>query len=156
MKEENLPECARSNVMQKRAILTDYLSKHGLKMTGQRETVLNEFLRGEGHSTAEELTAAVKKKDKTIGQATVYRFLKILVGSGIAQEVRFGDGVVRYEHTTGHVHHDHLICERCGKTVEILDESIEKLQEKLAEEHKFVVTRHVMNIFGICKKCRAG
>ncbi|OPY69968.1 MAG: Ferric uptake regulation protein [Syntrophorhabdaceae bacterium PtaU1.Bin034] len=156
MKEKNLPGYTRRNVMQKRGILTNYLSKHGLKMTGQRETVLNEFLRREGHSTAEELTAAVKKKDKTIGQATVYRFLKILVRSGIGQEVRLGDGVVRYEYTMGLDHHDHLICERCGKTVEILDESIEKLQEKLAEEHGFVVTRHVMNIFGICEKCRTG
>jgi Fur family transcriptional regulator, ferric uptake regulator len=135
-------------------LFTEYLSRHGLRMTDQRETILNEFLRKEGHQNAEELTAAVKKKDKTIGQATVYRILKILAESGVAREVRLGDGIVRYEHNIGHEHHDHLTCEGCGKTVEIADERIEELQTKLAENHQFILTRHVMNLYGICEKCR--
>ncbi|HVN95050.1 MAG TPA: transcriptional repressor [Syntrophorhabdaceae bacterium] len=123
-------------------------------MTSQREIILNEFLRKEGHQTAEELTAAVKKKDKAIGQATVYRILRIFAESGIAREVHLGDGVVRYEHSVGHEHHDHLTCERCGKIIEILDQRIEEFQKKLAENHGFVITRHVLNIYGICEECR--
>jgi Fur family transcriptional regulator, ferric uptake regulator len=123
-------------------------------MTGQRETILNEFLRREGHSTAEEITAAVKKKDKTIGQATVYRLLRVLSESGIAREVRLSDGLVRYEHNIGHDHHDHITCSHCGKTVEVVDEEIERLQEKLAEKHGFTMTGHIMNISGICDRCK--
>jgi Fur family ferric uptake transcriptional regulator len=123
-------------------------------MTGQRETILREFLSREGHQSAEELTAAVKKKHKTIGQATVYRILKILAESGIAREVRLGDGVVRYEHNIDREHHDHLTCERCGKTIEIVDERIEELQKKLAKQHNFTITRHLMNLYGICDQCR--
>lgn len=134
------------------SIFVNYLSRHGLRMTGQRETILKEFLRKEGHLSAEELTAAVKKRDKTIGQATVYRILRILAESGIAREVRLGDGLVRYEQNKEH--HDHLSCERCGKTVEIVDQRIEELQEKLAADHNFLITRHVLNIFGICEACR--
>ncbi|OPY65411.1 MAG: Peroxide-responsive repressor PerR [Syntrophorhabdaceae bacterium PtaU1.Bin034] len=137
-----------------KAIFADYLYKHGLRMTGQRQTILNEFLREEGHQSAEELTAAVKKKDKTIGQATVYRNLRIFAESGIAREVRFGDGVVRYEHNVGHEHHDHLTCENCDKTIEVCDPQIEELQEKLAAAHDFVITGHVMHIYGLCEKCR--
>ena len=136
------------------AIFTRYLSEHGLRMTGQRETILNEFLRTEGHKSAEELTAVVKKRDKSIGQATVYRNLRIFAESGIAREVRFNDGVVRYEHNIDHEHHDHLTCERCGKTVEVLDPQIEELQEKLAREHDFLITGHAMHIYGICGECR--
>jgi Fur family transcriptional regulator, ferric uptake regulator len=123
-------------------------------MTAQRETILNEFLRIEGHQSAEELTAAVKKRDKTIGQATVYRNLRIFTESGIAREVRFGDGVTRYEHNVGHSHHDHITCQRCGKTIEVFDPKIEELQEKLALEHKFLVTGHVMHIYGLYADCR--
>lgn len=137
-----------------KSLFAEYLSRHGLRTTGQREIILNEFLRREGHLSAEELTVAVKKKDKAIGQATVYRVLKILVESGIAREVRLGDGIVRYEHNVGHEHHDHLTCEGCGKTMEIVDQQIEELQKKLAADHKFVITRHVMNIYGICEECR--
>ncbi|MCX8022552.1 MAG: transcriptional repressor [Syntrophorhabdaceae bacterium] len=132
----------------------EFLTKKGLRMTRQREMILDEFLRIEGHLTAEELTLAVKKRDSTIGQATVYRILKILVDSGIAREVRLGSNVVKYEHNIDHEHHDHLICERCGKTIEIVDQRIEELQKGLAEDHKFIITGHIMNIFGICEECR--
>jgi Fur family ferric uptake transcriptional regulator len=136
------------------AIFTNYLYKHGLRMTGQRETILNEFLQREEHQSAEDLTAAVKKRDKTIGQATVYRNLKILAESGIAREVRFGDGLVRYEHNIDHQHHDHLTCERCGETIEVFSPQIEELQEKLARDHNFLITGHVMHIYGVCGRCR--
>lgn len=135
-------------------LFINYLSAHGLRMTNQRQTILNEFLHREGHQSAEELTGAVKKKDKSIGQATVYRILKVLVESGLAREVRLGDGIVRYEQNIGRDHHDHLTCEVCGGTVEILDPQIEDLQKKLAAEQGFTITRHVMNIYGICEKCR--
>jgi Fur family ferric uptake transcriptional regulator len=140
--------------MKEKALFTDYLSKQGLRMTGQREVILDEFLLSRGHRSAEELTAAVKKKDKTIGQATVYRILRIFLESGIAREVRFGDGVVRYERNIGHAHHHHLTCERCGKIVEVPDRRLEGMQKKLAKDHGFVMTRHEMNIYGICKECR--
>jgi len=137
-----------------KSILANHLARHGLRMTRQREVILDEFLRNEGHLSAEELTGAVKKSDRTIGQATVYRVLKVLAESGIAREVRLGDGVVRYEHNVDHEHHDHLTCEMCGKTIEIFDPRIEERQKKLAKEHGFVITRHVMNIFGVCEDCR--
>ncbi|HEY3276011.1 MAG TPA: transcriptional repressor [Syntrophorhabdaceae bacterium] len=137
-----------------KAIFADYLARHGLRMTAQRETILHEFLHTEGHQSAEELTAAVKKRDKTIGQATVYRNLRIFAESGIAREVRFGDGVTRYEHNVDHAHHDHLTCQRCGKTIEVFDPRIEELQEALALAHNFLVTGHTMHIYGLCAGCR--
>ena len=93
----------------------------------------------------------MRRKDKSLGLATVYRVFKVLVESGIAREVRLGDGVVRYEHNIEHEHHDHLTCEVCGKTVEIVDEKIEEIQQRLAEEHKFTLTGHLMNIYGIAR-----
>ncbi len=135
-------------------VFASYLSEHGFRMTEQRQIILNEFMLREGHFTAEELTETVKKKDKSIGQATVYRLLKVLTGSGIAREVSLGDGITRYEHHLGHEHHDHLTCDICGKTVEIFDEQIELLQNKLAEKHGFTIGRHVMIIYGACSDCR--
>ncbi len=141
-------------MQREKTILAEYLSLHGLRMTEQREAILNEFLLVEGHQSAEDLTAAVKKKDKTIGQATVYRNLRLFVQSGVAREVQFGDGVTRYEHNVDHDHHDHIMCERCGKTVEAFDPRIEELQDALARRHGFLVTGHVMCIYGICAECR--
>jgi Fur family ferric uptake transcriptional regulator len=63
--------------------------------------------------------------------------------------------VTRYEHEYGHEHHDHLICERCRRSIEVVDPRIEELQEKLARDHGFVMTRHKLDMFGICSKCMA-
>lgn len=132
----------------------DYAARQRLKMTPQRRHILDVFLKQSGHVTSEELYERVKQAYKTIGQATVYRTLKLLSGAGIAKEVDFGDGVTRYERQHGDDHHDHLICERCGKNVEVLDETIEKLQEEVAARHGFTLTRHKMYLYGVCSDCR--
>ncbi|MFP5240559.1 MAG: Fur family transcriptional regulator [Acidobacteriota bacterium] len=135
-------------------LFDDYAAKQRLKMTPQRRHILDVFLEQSGHVTSEELYELVKKAYKTIGQATVYRTLKLLSGAGIAKEVDFGDGVTRYELQQGDDHHDHLICEGCGENVEVLDEEIEKLQEQVAARHGYRLTRHKMYLYGICPKCQ--
>jgi Fur family ferric uptake transcriptional regulator len=135
-------------------ILSGFLSRKNLRLTSQRSLILETFLKEEGHLTSEELYGIIKRKNKSIGSATVYRTLKLLSESGIARAVDFGDGVVRYEHKYGRAHHDHLICERCNKGIEVLDERIEALQKKLARKHGFILTGHKMYLFGLCPECR--
>lgn len=137
-----------------RKAFSTFLQNTGLRVTHQRLLILNVFLKSERHLTPEELYTIVKKKDPSVGQATVYRTLKLLSDSGIAMEVDFGDGVMRYEHKFGHDHHDHLICERCKKSIEVVDEKIERLQEGLAIKHGFQLTGHKMYLFGVCSKCK--
>ncbi|NJB68481.1 Fur family ferric uptake transcriptional regulator [Desulfobaculum xiamenense] len=135
-------------------VFSDYLSRKNLKMTPQRRLILDIFLREKGHLASEDLYTIVKRFDKSIGQATVYRTLKLLSESGLAKEVKFGDGVTRYEQKYGNSHHDHIICEECGKALSVVDEKIEELQERLAEEHGFVLTGHEMYLYGLCADCR--
>lgn len=139
---------------EQRVAFREYLTCKRLKMTPQRMRILDAFLLSEGHLTSEELYGRVKKADPTVGQATVYRTLKLLADSGIAQEVDFSDGVARYEHGFHQEHHDHLICTRCRATVEVSDEEIERLQESLAAKHGFRLTGHSMCLYGLCSKCR--
>lgn len=137
------------------ATFSEYVACKQLKMTPQRRHILDVFLQQEGHVTSEELYAQVKKDYKTIGQATVYRTLKLLSEAGLAKEVDFGDGMTRYEQHQGKGHHDHLICEVCGLNEEIYDETIERLQEQVAEKHGFQLTSHKMYLYGVCPKCQA-
>jgi Fur family ferric uptake transcriptional regulator len=136
-----------------RSRFEEYLRGKGLRLTAQRGLILDVFLGREGHMTPEELYKLVGRRDRSVGQATVYRALKLLVKSGMAREVDFGDGVMRYEHGFGHKHHDHLICLRCRKSIEVLDPAIEALQERLARKHGFGIRGHRMDIFGICAEC---
>jgi Fur family ferric uptake transcriptional regulator len=136
------------------AIFTDFIGRKKLKMTPQRRQILDVFLAEEGHVTSEELYQKVKPAYPSIGQATVYRTLKLLADSGLAKAVEFGDGAVRYEILYGQSHHDHLICEQCGVNVEVVDPAIERLQEEVAKRHGFKLTAHKLYLYGLCPNCR--
>lgn len=136
-------------------IFEKFLASQNLRMTSQRELILKTFCRQRKHVTAEQLYEILKKTDKSIGHATVYRTLKLLTEAGIARELNFGEGSVRYEPDTDDAHHDHLVCVKCGEHVEFFDESIEELQKKIAEKHGYELQDHSMNLYGICSKCRS-
>ena len=135
-------------------VFAEYLTNENLKMTPQRRVILDTLLKKNDHLSSEELYALVKKRDASIGQATVYRTLKLLSDSGLIEPLDFADGVTRYEPCYGKDHHDHLICEHCGKNIEIVDEVIERRQEQLAKEHGFTLIRHKMYLYGLCPECR--
>ncbi len=135
------------------ALFKAHLRSRGLRMTPQRERIMDIFLHEAGHLTTEELYLRIQRLDPSLGQATVYRTVKLLCEAGIAREVRFGDGVARYEKIGG-AHHDHLICERCGRNIEVVDPEIERLQEALARAHGFAPTFHRLYLYGICSECR--
>ncbi len=132
----------------------NFLKDKDLKLTKQREEILETFLKTEKHLAAEDLYNAIKKKNPAIGQATVFRTLKLLCEADLAKEVYFGDKTTRYEHKYGHEHHDHLVCIKCGRSIEAVDPRIEKLQEALCKKIGFLPKRHKLDIFGVCKKCR--
>ena len=134
-------------------ILEKFIREKGLRYTPQREEILKVFLSVEKHLSAEELHRLVRKKYAGIGYVTVYRTMKLLQEAGLASEIDFGDGVTRFEHRYGHGHHDHLICIKCGSYTEVVKPKIEKLQDRLAKERRFIPLRHKLQIFGICSKC---
>lgn len=130
-----------------------YLSSNNIKHSKQRELILEVFLGSEEHLTVQELFELVRKADKNIGVATVYRAMKIFCDSGLADEIDVGDGNKRYEHKYNHKHHDHLICRGCGKIIEFCDPDIEALQTRICEDLGFKPTEHRLQIYGLCKDC---
>jgi len=137
------------------SVFKEYLLQKGYKHTQQRLHILQAFLDFEGHCAAEELLGAARRRDPSVSQATVYRTLKLLCNAGVARELHFGDGLARFERRLdAEEHHDHLICERCGLTIEFFSEDIERLQDELAWQHNFVPTRHRLYLYGVCPNCR--
>lgn len=132
-----------------------YVSSIGLKATRQREVIAREFLRQKGHLSAEDLLKRVRRIDGRISLATVYRTLKLLEESGLASSHRFSDGHALFEpKLEEESHHDHLICLKCGKIIEFVDDQIEELQEKVAQRHGFESQWHRLELYGHCADCR--
>ena len=135
-------------------VFEGYLTTCKLKHSQQRKEITDAFLSIDKHLTADELYRAIKKKNPKIGYATVYRTLRLLCECGLCRELKFEDGTTRYEHLYKHKHHDHLICTKCGRFVEVVDGEIERLQERLFKVHGFYPQRHRMELYGICKRCK--
>ena len=137
-----------------KTIFREHLRNNGMLYSEQREQILDIFLKTEKHPTINDLYDLVRKKHPQIGLATVYRTMKIICDAGLARETDFGGNIRRFEHKYKHQHHDHLVCLKCGRIIEVLSPEIEKLQENLAKKHRFKVARHRMEIFGTCSKCK--
>ncbi len=131
------------------------LRKNGLKFTAQREAILRTLYEHPDHFTPENLYLLVKARypELKTGITTVYRTLNLLEENAFATSISFGKQGKKFE-LGNKPHHDHLICERCGKIVEFEDPQIERLQEKIAKMHDFKLTDHLMQLYGICKACQ--
>ncbi|OQY19973.1 MAG: transcriptional repressor [Desulfobacteraceae bacterium 4572_35.1] len=135
-------------------LFRDYLGKHGLKITRQRELILEEFLRSPSHLSAEELYLRLRSNNPNIGYATVYRTMKLLAESGIASERHFGDRQTRYEPNISEEHHYHLICNNCGKIIEFEDDKIDALLKSAAKEYNFTLSHQRLELYGLCSDCQ--
>jgi Fur family ferric uptake transcriptional regulator len=131
----------------------DHLRAQRLKSTAQRDTIVKAFIESQRHISVEELYTEVRRRNPRIGYATVYRTMKLLTECGVAAERHFRDGEARYE-SAEKQHHDHLICEGCGKIVEFEEPRIEQLQEDIAKRLGFQFTGHKMELYGLCRDCR--
>ncbi len=135
-------------------ILTAYLRSRGGRLTAPRQAVLDAFLGMERHVTAEQVWETVKKSDPSIGQATVFRTMRLLAEAGLAREARTAVGGMQYEHSYRHQHHDHLICVVCGKVIEFSDEAVERAQEAVYRSSGFEPVAHKMELLGRCPACQ--
>ena len=142
--------------MEQPAAYVDRLRPAGGKRSGKRDLIVDVFLRQEGHLSADDLASLVKKEDKRIGRATVYRALQWMVAAGIARKVDFGEGHFRFEHSYRHPRHFHLLCKACGRSSEFLSSDIELLIEEIASVQRFTTSQNVLQVYGTCDTCKTG
>ncbi|HVA69552.1 MAG TPA: Fur family transcriptional regulator [Candidatus Binataceae bacterium] len=129
------------------------LRARGLKSTGQRDDIARVLFAMGRHVSAEELYAEVKKVNPHVGYATIYRTLRLLKECELLFERHFDDGQARYE-VAGEHHHDHFICDACGRIIEFENQDIERLQQIVARELGVTLTHHKMELYGLCPDCR--
>lgn len=130
------------------------LRKAGLKVTLPRLKVL-EILEcsQQRHMSAEDVYKALLDMGEEIGLATVYRVLTQFEGAGLVSRLSIEGGHAVFELEDGD-HHDHLMCVRCNRIEEFVDEMIEQRQKAIAKEKGFEMTDHSLYIYGICKACQ--
>jgi len=135
-------------------LLRETLQKEGLRYTQQRQEIWDELRSSNKHRDAEEIFFALRNHGLKISRATVYRTIEMLVKYNLIDKLEIGDGRARFEYNDKYIHHDHLVCTKCGKIVEFYNDEIEELQNKIAKQHNFKLLDKSHQLFGICKECQ--
>jgi Fur family ferric uptake transcriptional regulator len=131
----------------------DFLSHKNLRLTGPRRAIIEAVFSTEKHFTAEELLAWARRRDKSVSRATVYRTLPLLTESGLVREMDFGKDHKYYDpNYAEHPHHNHIICQDCGKIVEFESEKIEQLESDISRRLGFSVKAHRLQITATCEE----
>ena len=130
------------------------LKKAGLKITLPRQKILEIMEKAkEHHLSAEDIYRILLESGMEVGLATVYRVLTQFEKAGLIIRHHFESGQSVFELDHG-VHHDHLVCVKCGGVEEFVDAMIEKRQEEIAVQAGYLITDHSLNIYGICEGCQ--
>ena len=102
--------------------------------------------------TAQEIHDELRHRGDRVGLTTVYRTLQTMTDAGELDAIRTVDGETAYRRcSTGH--HHHLVCRRCGRTVEVSGPAVETWANAVAEENGFREVSHDLEIFGTCDRC---
>ncbi|MGH1438616.1 MAG: ferric iron uptake transcriptional regulator [Cellvibrionaceae bacterium] len=123
------------------------LKKAGLKITLPRVKILQILEESEqGHFSAEDVYKILLEANEDIGLATVYRVLTQFESAGLVIRHNFEGGHSVFELDRGE-HHDHMVCIENGEVIEFHNEEIERLQEKVADEHGYELTAHSLVLY---------
>lgn len=126
------------------------LRKVGLKVTLPRIKILELLENAEHHHmSAEDVYKALANQGEDVGLATVYRVLTQFEQAGIVERHNFENNLSVFEIVQDE-HHDHLVCDVCGKIEEFHNTIIEEEQHKVAQKHGFKLSGHSLVLYGVC------
>src|ERR1700686_5818806 len=128
------------------------LRNAGLKVTLPRLKILDILADGSArHMSAEDIYKKLLVSNEDIGLATVYRVLTQFEAAGLVTRHHFEDGMAVFELNQG-THHDHIVCQDCGRVEEFMDSSIEERQTAVATKLGFTIRDHSLILYGRCKR----
>ena len=137
--------------------IKDSLKERGVRLTRQRQILLDLIDKSGQHLDAENLYLMAKEKDPKLNRVTVYRTLKMLKAGGLVDELdlmHIGGDQHFYE-TRLKQEHAHIICLRCGKVEEFFGEPLQKLRKQIEQHFGFEVLLARTEVGGYCSHCQA-
>jgi Fur family ferric uptake transcriptional regulator len=131
----------------------EILREKGHRLTPQRMLVIEALHNADRHISAEELYEQLHSRYPYANISTVYRTLELLKELNLVTETDFGEGYVRY-HVAEKGHHHHLLCQTCGKIMDVEEVALYPLKDTLLRKYGFDADLRHLAISGQCSKCR--
>jgi Fur family transcriptional regulator, ferric uptake regulator len=129
------------------------LKKKGLRLTKPRRVIL-EYIHDKGdHLTAEEIISHVHNQFPHINKSTIYRTLELLEKNECVFKSESMDRTIYHHVEAGH--HHHLVCSKCGKTIDCDEDIFSPVEKTLEKNLGFQVNFKHLVMIGLCKECRS-
>ena len=127
----------------------------GLQLTPLRQAVLSILAASPAPLGAYAIIEALARREgKPIAPPTVYRTLDFFLEHGFVHRIESRNAFQRCEHFD-HAHPSVLLlCDKCGRSVEVEDDELTKALQAAAERAGFRAARQMVEIAGQCKECQ--
>ena len=147
-----MPQAEKMSSKQK---FIEFLARKNLRVTSQRQAIIETVFSTDQHFTAEQLLVWSRVRDKSVSRATVYRTLPLLTESGLVREMDFGKDYKFYDpNYAEHPNHNHIICQDCEKIVEFESDKIAKLEDEITHQLGFSIKTQRLQITGACEELK--
>ena len=129
------------------------LKEKGYRLTPQRMMIVEALHSVDQHISAEEIYTKVRARYPYANISTIYRTLELLKELALVNEIALRDGRVRY-HPAEKGHHHHLVCQKCGKIVDLPESALLPLEDILFRDYRFKADLKHLAMFGLCDDCQ--
>ena len=133
--------------------LREALRSRGLRMTPQRQLILDAIASMHGHISVDQVHQYVVRQFPDVHITTVYRTLEVLEELGVVRHAHFHDGVAQYQRTD-EPPHQHMVCTQCGADTELELDILEPLASELLRRYGFKADLAHTAIVGLCRGCQ--
>lgn len=123
-----------------------------MRITSQRQVILEELKKVKSHPTANEVFDMVRKRLPRIGLGTVYRNLDLLAAKGIIRKLEVGGEQKRFDGDTSQ--HYHVRCVKCDRVEDIFIDRHGELEKSAASYCNYKILDHHVEFSGICRSCQ--
>ncbi len=144
------------NTGQALKVFRDYCAKMRMRYTPERELIIKEIYREDGHFNVDALYARIRTRHprRCIAKTSIYRSVPYFLDAGILRASIADAGHVVYERLLGRGDHDHFKCIKCGKIAEFFSPELSSVQKKLCRDEGFKILWRMNVVNGICEKCQ--
>lgn len=151
-KKKKIKKELSQNAQQAENLFKELMKEEGYRCTRERLTVIREIYTSNSHLDADEIFVRLKKKGISISRATVYHTLDLLFKFHLVNKIDLGHKHTHYEKSYGVDNHLHIICEQCGRVVEVHSDELNKILENLCEKNGFTLGSYSLQVFAKCRE----
>ena len=127
------------------------MSRSQPEITDRQKQLLGELQKCDDELTSQELYRSLHAGEFSMGLATVYRNLQVLVKQGLVRSRHLPTGEVLYAPVERDIHH--LTCVSCGETTRLEGCPVKTMKIPKKTSNKFELLFHTLEYFGLCQVC---